>query len=292
MSISKKVKSITTPVLTQADNAAAQHQLYVDQFVTRGRQELYSVLASIYGVCLAVEQSGHRDAIAEQMRKLLRENYAIKTSKKTAVIAVVIRYITRAATKTVSVYKRVLSSAMENGVSEADLAAYITANGGVDKCGKAIASAEQAKAEKQSADAVRKATLEGLKSRTAIGSVNFNGAQNAGHMSASDVKLQYLVGQWNKETQQLEIVSLLYPNAALEEQALQVHLACCKAASLDDGTGKFASFCKEYGLNMDNVHRWMALHNIQNNVEAKSEMKKLMSLLEPAETAPALKKAA
>ena len=292
MSISKKVKSITTPVLTQADNAAAQHQLYVDQFVTRGRQELYSVLASIYGVCLAVEQSGHRDAVADQMRKLLRENYAIKTSKKTAVIAVVIRYITRAATKTVSVYKRVLSSAMDNGVSEADLAAYITANGGVDKCGKAIASAEQAKAEKQCADAVRKATLEGLKSRAAIGSVNFNGSPKAGHMSASDVKLQYLVGQWNKETQQLEIVSLLYPNAALEEQALQVHLACCKAASLDDGTGKFASFCKEYGLNMDNVHRWMALHNIQNNLEAKSEMKKLMSLLEPAETAPALKKAA
>jgi len=292
MSISKKVKSITTPVLTQADNAAAQHQLYVDQFVTRGRQELYSVLASIYGVCLAVEQSGHRDAIAEQMRKLLRENYAIKTSKKTAVIAVVIRYITRAATKTVSVYKRVLSSAMENGVAEADLAAYITANGGVDKCGKVLANSEEAKAAKQKDIAVRQATLARLQSRAVIGTVQFANDKLTAAMCAIDVKLQYLVAKWNHKTRQMEIISLLYPSVTIEEQASHLHLACCKAASLDDGTGKFASFCKEFGLNMDNVHRWMALHNIQNNKEAKVEIKQLLESIKPAETAPALKKAA
>lgn len=291
MSKYSKIKSITTPVIAQADTAAVQHQHYVDQFVTRGRQELYSVLASIYAVCLAVERSGHKDAVVEQMRKLLRENHNIKTSKKTAPIAVVIRYITRAATKTVSVYKRVLSSAMDAGISEADLPAYITANGGVDRCGKAIANAEEMQAAKQSATAAKKATLASLKERPAIGTVQFDSGKTP-NMFATDVKLQYLVGQWNNETKQYEVISVLYPNVTLEEQALQVHLACCKAASLDDGTGKFGKFCKEFGLNMDNVHKWMALHNIQDNKQAKSEMKRLQSMLIPAETTIPLAKAA
>jgi len=291
MSISKKVKSITTPVIAQADTAAAQHQQYVDQFVTRGRQELYSVLASIYGVCIAVENSGHKDTVVEQMRKLLRENYNIKCSKKTAPIAVVIRYITRAATKTVSVYKRVLSSAMDAGISEADLATYIMENGGVDKCGKAIANAEEAKAQRESAVAIKKATLSGLQSMPSIGTVQFDGGKTP-NMSAVDVTLQYLVGKWNHETKQYEIVSVLYPSVTMEEQATQIHLACCKAASLDDGTGKFGSFCKEWGLNMDNVHSWMKLHNIQNYKEAKSEMKRLQYLLQPEQATPALAKAA
>lgn len=291
MSISKKVKSITTPVIAQADTVAAQHQQYVDQFVTRGRQELYSVLASIYAVCLKVEQSGHKDAVIEQMRKLLRDSHNIKVSKKTADIAVVIRYITHAATKTVSVYKRVLSSAMDAGISEADLPEYITANGGVDKCGKAIANAEVAKAAMESCKSIRKATLANLKERPAIGTVQFESGKSP-NMYATDVKLQYLVGQWNNETKQYEVISVLYPNVTLEDQALQVHLACCKAASLDDGTGKFGAYCKKFGLNMDNVHKWMALHNIHDNKQAKREMKRLQSMLTPAETAPVLAKAA
>lgn len=282
---------MTTPVIAQADTAAAQHQQYYDQFVRRGRQELYNVLASIYGVCLAVEKSGHKDAVIEQMRKLLRENHSIKASKKTAPIAIVIRYITRAEAKTVSVYKRVLSSAMDAGISETDLPAYITANGGVDKCGKAIANAEEAKAERQRAATVKNATLSGLQSMSSIGTVQFDSGKTP-NMSATDVKLQYLVGHWNHETKQYEILSVLYPSVTLEEQALQVHLACCKAASLDDGTGKFSKYCKEFGLNMDNVHRWMALHNIQNYKDAKREIKRLQSLLQTEQTMPALAKAA
>lgn len=291
MSISKKIKSITTPVITQADTVAVQHQQYVDQFVTRGRQELYSVLASIYAVCLKVEQSGHKDAVIEQMRKLLRDNHNIKVSKKTADIAVVIRYITHAATKTVSVYKRVLNSAMDAGISEVDLPEYITANGGVDKCGKAIANAEVAKAQRDSAKSVRKATLAGIKSRTAIGTVQFDGGKTP-NMYATDVKLQYLVGQWNHETKQYEIVSVLYPSVTLEDQAVQVHLACCKAASLDDGTGKFGKFCREFGLDMDNVHKWMALNNIKDSMEAKRELKRVQTVLAPVEAASTLSKAA
>lgn len=291
MSVSKKVKSITLPVIAQANTAAAQHQQYVDQFVTRGRQELYSVLASIYGVCLAVERSGHRDAIAEQMRKLLREDHGISVSKKTAVIAVVIRYITRAATKTVSVYKRVLSSAMENGVSEADLAAYITTNGGVDKCGKAIASNDEKREQADFFKKLIKAASHQIGTQEALGVVKFNMQTKPELPGAADVRFLHALCRKNFETGELEIVSTLYPSSAIETMALDLQVLCCRAAGISKH-GDMYKFCKASGLNVDIVHRWMSSNGIADADAAKAKLRELQALIESPPQKPVLKKAA
>ena len=291
MSKYSKIKSITTPVIAQADTAAVQHQHYVDQFVTRGRQELYSVLASIYAVCIAVENSGHKDAVVEHMRKLLRENHNIKTSKKTAPIAVVIRYITRAATKTVSVYKRVLSSAMDAGISEADLPAYITANGGVDKCGKAIANSDVKREQNEFHKSLMTAAKYQIATQPAVGKVTFNSQVSPTLPHASDVAFVHGLFRTNNATGELELVSTLYPSSAIEKMALDLQVLCCRAASIKKHVS-MSRFCKENDLNVDIVHRWMASNNVANADAAHEKLVELQQLIENPPRKPSQRKAA
>jgi hypothetical protein len=279
MSIPKKIKSITAPVITQADNAAVQHQHYIDQFVTRGRQELYSVLASIYSVCLAVEQSGHRDAIVEQMRKLLRDNHDVRISKNAAAIAVVIRYITRAATKTVSVYKRVFISAMANGIGEADLAAYITANGGVDKCGKAIATNDEKREQAVFEKKLMTAATYQLATQQPLGKVTFDAQITPRLPKAADVKFVHAVCRTNEKTGELEVLGMLYPSSEMERMALDLQILCCRAAAIANH-GDMYSFCKENTLNVDIVHRWMASNGIADAAAANAKLMELDQLIQ------------
>lgn len=282
---------MTTPVIAQADTAAAQHQQYYDQFVRRGRQELYNVLASIYGVCLAVEKSGHKDAVIEQMRKLLRENHSIKASKKTAPIAVVIRYITRAETKTVSVYKRVLSSAMDAGISESDLPAYITANGGVDKCGKAIANNDAKREQNEFHKNLMAAATHQLSTQHPVGKVTFNSQVRPTLPRAADVAFVHGLFRSNTVTGELELVSTLYPSSAIEKMALDLQVLCCRAASIKEHA-LMNQFCKENDLNVDIVHRWMASNDVANADAAYEKLVELQHLIENPPRKPSGRKAA
>lgn len=276
MSKYSKIKSITTPVIAQADTVAVQHQQYVDQFVTRGRQELYNVLASIYAVCIAVENSGHRDAVVEQMRKLLRQKHGIKTSTKSAPIAIVIRYITHAATKTVSVYKRVLSSAMDAGISEADLPAYITNNGGVDKCGKAIANAEEAKAQREGADMVRKAFLMHIKEQETLGVIDFKNETQMPTYAVGGKHFYYAICKPNYTTKKMEVVGFAYPHLGAEESLLSTQYACIGAVAHEKANAKkFESLCDEYGIEMDALQAWKKCNGMTEQKTAIEHLKKI-----------------
>lgn len=149
MSKSLKVTQITDAIIAQAKNVAVQHEQYVSQFVTRGRQELYTLLSDMYAVLLSVNASKQSKQILNQMRTAIQDAAALAGGKarvpNKSATAIVVRYITRAEPKTVSVYKRVFDSAIANGIAAADLADYITASGGVDKCGKALKAAEDKK---------------------------------------------------------------------------------------------------------------------------------------------------
>ena len=276
MSISNKIKSPTAPLLNQADSAADQHQHYVDQFVTRGRQELYGVLASIYGVCLAVEHSGHKDDVIEQMRKLLLETHNIKVRKKTAPIAVVIRYITRAMTKTVSVYKRVLTSAMDAGISEADLPAYITENGGIDKCGKAIVSAEAAKAQRDAADMARKGFRLHIKEQETLGVINFKNKFQVPTSAVAGKHFYYAICKPNYTTNEMEVVGFAYPNLVTEETLLSTQYACIGAVAYQNvNAKKFESVCDKYGIKVDVLQAWKNCNGMTEQKTAHEYLKQI-----------------
>jgi hypothetical protein len=278
MYIAKKIKELTKTFIAHANNLAAEHEHYVGEFVTRGHQELYKILAAMYEIYLAIEQSEGKDYTIKVLRDELRKNHSIKTAQKSSNLGVFIRYVTRASTKTVSVYKRVLGAAAAAKISPENLSEFITKNGGVDKCGKAIVDAEIRKQQNMQSEIYKKAMWKHVETSAPIAVVNFPNGKVPMKPGAVDVKFTHLLCNYNNSTMNFEVVCLLYPSSDIEERAFDLHMKCCKAASLDDGTGKFANYCKEQGLNMDNIHRWMAIHAIKDHQAAKAELLRLQSI--------------
>jgi len=65
---SQKITQITSAIIAHANSVAVQHDQYVSQFVTRGRQELYMLLSDIYAVLLSVNASKQSKQILNEMR--------------------------------------------------------------------------------------------------------------------------------------------------------------------------------------------------------------------------------
>jgi hypothetical protein len=278
MYIAKKTKQQTANFIEHANDLATKHEYYVSEFVTRGHQELYKILAALYEIHLAIEMSEETEYTIKVLREELRKKHSIKTSPKTSNLAIVIRYVTRASAKTVCIYKRVLSAAVEAKIAPENLAAFITKNGGIDKCGKAIVDAEMQKQQNEQLKIYKKAIWQHVETSAPIAVVNFPNGKVPSKPGAVDVKFTHLICNYNNATKLLEVVCMLYPSSDIEERAFDLHMKCCKAASLDDGTGKFSTYCKDEGLNMDNIHRWMAIHAIKDHQAAKAELLRLQSI--------------
>ena len=263
---------LTTTLMEKANNLAEDHERYVGEFVARGHQELYKILAAVYEIILAIDQSSDKEYMIKMFRKELREKFCFRTTAKTSLIAIVIRYVTRASTKTVSIYKRVLAAAFDAKIASEGLSDYITKSGGVDKCGKAISNESSKTEAKARATALKNAASNRLELKSAIGTVKLSNTKVGLTPNAADVSFIHILCKKNQSTGELEIASLIYPCSDIEEIALSVHVLCCRAAALIDDSGKFQLFCKQNGLNMDNVHRWMSVNGIAGKFEAQIEL--------------------
>ncbi len=283
---SQKVTPIIAAIIAQANSLAAQHEQYVGEFVTRARPELYKILAEIYGVLLTVKASPHSSKILSQMRddikaKAFNNGKKANVPKKSAT-SIVVRYITNAESKTVSVYKRVFDTAIAKGIDAAGLAAFITATGGIDKCGKALANAEEKRAAKVEYAKHIKAASTQMMGITGLGTVQYSTKTNL--PLASDVEFVHVLCRRNHETKAMDIVGTIYPNVAIEREALSTQLLCVQAASLDmqskrDKT-KFHDYCNETGLDVDQVRNWMACNGLDNEVAVKQHVTQLRALVE------------
>jgi len=103
--VQKKI-DINQTIITHADLLAQRHQDYVSEFVTRANVELYGILAEMHKLHEMILASPKMDRLIKQMRKLLKENYNLKTQSNTKTTALVVKYITRASRKTTHVYSK------------------------------------------------------------------------------------------------------------------------------------------------------------------------------------------
>ena len=124
---------INHTIITHADLLAQRHASYVSEFVTRANSELYVILAEILKLHEQVEASMQRDKLIKQIRRLLKDNYNIKTQTNTKTTALVVKYVTRASRKTAHVYGKVLDIAIADGITSDGLVEYIKSKGGIDK---------------------------------------------------------------------------------------------------------------------------------------------------------------
>jgi hypothetical protein len=284
MQKSQKVTPIIAAIITQANSVAAQHEQYVGEFVTRARPELYKILAEIYGLLLTVEASPHRSKILGEMRDAIKQKARINGKKanvpKKSATSIVVRYITNAESKTVSVYKRVFNTAIAKGIDAAGLAAFITATGGIDKCGKALANAEEKRAAKIENAKQLKAASTLMTQERELGTVQYS--KKTRLPLSEHVEFVHVLCQRNFKTGAMDIVGTIYPDEKTEKRALHVQLKCLDAAVVDmqcahDKT-EFNNYCAKEGLNIDQLRNWMACNGLDSEQKVKEQLALLNKL--------------
>lgn len=113
----------------------------------RSNAALYALLAEVYAFALSVGDSLLHEVIVFRMEQaLMRAN--IKVMENTPYMTLVVKYILRSDRQTAHTYSRALRVAQEEGIASADLVAFLTNAGGVNKV-------TMSKAEKAAAEAVR-----------------------------------------------------------------------------------------------------------------------------------------
>ena len=266
---------INQAIITRADSLAQRHASYVSEFVTRANSELYAILAEIHKLHEQLEASKQRDHLVKKIRAKLKEQHKIKTQANTPTTALITKYVTRASRKTAHVYSRVLQVAIANGVTSAGLVAYIQRRGGIDKVRMSVNSAEAIKQANLTTKSYQQQLRLQLSHKSAVGSLDL-GAVKHTLPCASDVAFYHLLCRFNHLTKTHEIVAVMYPSSALETQAMDEYLTMLDLAAVSD-KNTFYDKCKELGVNMDILLRWMVANNIDNADTARVMAKSLFS---------------
>jgi hypothetical protein len=112
-----------------------------------------------------------------------------------------------------------------------------------------------------------------LENKSKIGAVTFQTSTTLPH--ACDVKFTHVLCQFNTQTGQHEIISIMYPSSTLETMAMDQYLLMLCVAASSDHDQNFYAMCKENGLNMDLVHRWMRANSIASAADARQVLQQL-----------------
>ena len=263
--MSKKVdKKLVESIITDADVLAKRHEDFVDLYVTRANEELYQLLSEILAICLKVQADSAKDDIIKIMRKNLRENYNVKTQVNSRLSTIIVRYVIRSNRKTALIYGRIIDIAIAGGITPEALPDCIEKAGGIEAMRKSVVDAETVRQEKFLNTRLNTVFVEYLRRKSPIGEIAlFN---NSPLISTSDVEFTYLICRNNPETKSLEVVSSIYPCAAIESKALDLFMLN-SIAMKKYGTNEFGRFCLDNTLNQDIMLNWMTNNGFSNDEE-------------------------
>lgn len=150
----KKTKS--TEIQKFIDESETLFQLgekYSNDFIARGNQALYELLASVYSLALRIDEHYAKEEILKTIKKELKDKHEIKVNASSSSMMTIVRYVIRSDPKTASRYAKVLSVAQEENLSPQELPDYISRRGGVSQIqvieSEALAKSEGAKVSKE-----------------------------------------------------------------------------------------------------------------------------------------------
>jgi len=133
---------------------------YEQEFIVRGHQALYELLASIYSLALRIEADQNAPSIKEDIRKQLKETLDIKVQAKANAMQMLVKFIIRTDKMSASRYAKVLDVAYQDGVPPADFPAYVARRGGIaniqDTEAKQVAKKEGGNLDKERLALIRK----------------------------------------------------------------------------------------------------------------------------------------
>ena len=113
-----------------------EHSSYVDQYITRGNQTLYAVLAKIYALAVQINHSDNKDSIIKSLRNTMSLQKKIKTQKNSSALTLLVRWVVGGSRQLAHTYSKALSAAYEDNVAADELAAYFVKQGGMKSSAK------------------------------------------------------------------------------------------------------------------------------------------------------------
>jgi hypothetical protein len=259
---------ITQAIITHADTLAQRHATYVNDFVTRANSELYDILAEIHKLYEQVQGHKQRDKLVKKIRERLKSSHNIKTQANTKTTALVAKLVTRANRKTSHVYSRVLEVAIAAGVKSDGLVEFIKLKGGIDKVRMAVDCAETVAQANATAKHYQQQLRSQLKHKQGIGNADLSAIRHT-LPHACDVDFEHLLCRFNHETNAYEVVAIMYPSSDLETKCISEYLNMVEVACTSD-QAVFYERCKQHGLNMDILLRWMKANGIKDAAVAKA----------------------
>jgi hypothetical protein len=124
---------VTQSLIGQAEELAAEHEQFNEQYVVNGRKALYALLDKIYNLAVQFEASPDKEDLYRLLKTDLTEKHGIRIQANTSDIAMLVRYITRAERKTAHVYARAIESAMHKKIASLTFEEYVEMSGGLEK---------------------------------------------------------------------------------------------------------------------------------------------------------------
>lgn len=112
------------------------HTSYNDQFITRGNQTLYAILAKIYALAIQITHSDNCESILAKLRNALSLQKKIKTQKNTCAMTMIVRWVVGGSRQAAHTYSKALNAAYNDNIAAEELAAYFTKCGGINNAVK------------------------------------------------------------------------------------------------------------------------------------------------------------
>jgi hypothetical protein len=133
MSKVAKNKTFNQQIVTKLDVMKIQNEHFETNELSRSNKTLYSLLGQVYEVFNSVDK---KDVETPKHLKEIMTKRGVKIQSNTPFLTVLIRYVFNSGRSKSYNYNRVISSAIQKGISPKDLPSHIEEMGGVEECKK------------------------------------------------------------------------------------------------------------------------------------------------------------
>jgi hypothetical protein len=130
-------------IVNAAKMLESEYASYVDEFVTRGNQALYAVLAKIYAVAVQINHSDNKESIIKSLRNVMSLQKKIKTQKNSSALTLLVRWVVGGSRQLAHTYSKALEAAYKDNIAADELAAYFTKQGGLNGASKRISEQKE-----------------------------------------------------------------------------------------------------------------------------------------------------
>jgi hypothetical protein len=142
-----KNKTINQQIVTKLDVMKVQNEHFETNELSRSNKTLYSLLGQVYEVFNSVDK---KDLETPKHLKSILKQRGVKVQDNTPFLTVLIRYVFNSDRSKSFNYNRVISSAIQKGISPKDLPLHIEEMGGVEECKKDYIPSQETIDKKQS----------------------------------------------------------------------------------------------------------------------------------------------